>query len=399
MKSNKRYEFAVFVGYDRSSPTVPMRAWLRSLDCFLVFSVLFLVILIPIGFTIDKLKLECECEEVPTLYLFDELKGSIPQPFRDFVESAQTEIDVVLSDWHPRPVNLREYVELFTAAVKRGVTIKIITNSENFSHIFNFCEIHFVKPDTAVMFAFMGQADRKRTMFASNLFITEKANISDTGSFYLDFRNCRSIASDVKSLISMLEYYSSSGFPEIFFKKWVPGSSFPKVHSLPDGGDVVIAVSPPRLTAPGRLGVDSMVVEFFTNYGGNMSLVTESLIPPTEAAGTEMPELLLSERIGLAALNGTNIRILGKKSEVQKSESQVRSLLQFPNTELRMIETDAFFPTFYTYNDESGFMPLPFEKIVANQPITFAFKVHNSEIAAKLNSHFEDVWEKSKKFT
>ena len=376
-----------------------MKVWLRSLDWFLVFSVVILMVLIPLGSTIDKTKLECECAEVPNLYLYDELKGGIPEQFREFVESAQSEIDIVLSDWHPLAVNITEFVSLFEEAVKRGVTIKIITNSQTFRDAFNFCEVHFVKNDVNVMFVLLGQADRRRTFFASNLFLGEGSNTSDTGSFYLDFQNCKSVANDAKSLISMLEYYSEYGFPEVFSNKWLPGSSFPKVHKLPNGGQVVIGISPSRLTPPGRITVDAMVVEFFTKHGGNISLVTESLIPPTEAAGTEMPELLLSERIELAALNGANIRILAKKSEVEKSQSEVRGLIQFPNTELRMVETNANFATFFTYDQESGFMPLPFEKIVANQPITFAMQIRDEAIEAKLNSHFETVWENSKRFT
>lgn len=371
---------------------------IRSDPC-LIISVLALLVLIPVGFTVDKHKLELKCAKSPVLHLHDDMLGNIPEPYRQFIDSARKEINIAFSHWYPTYGDLNDYVTLLKHAHERGVIVRVVTNIKTLTDSLSFADLTVVNTSTdQSMFVFFGQADLKRTIYASNLF-TAPSDVFSGGEFVIDFEDCSSIANDVKSIFEMLQYYGRNGYPEMFYKKWVPGSTFPQLHHLPDGGDVVIGISPPYLTPPGREQLANMISECFANYGGELNLLTESLIPRTESAGTVMPELLLSERIELAALNNTKIRILLRESEVKRIENEVRSLIQSPNTEVRTVKTSTHFPTFYVYENEAAFMPLPFEDIVAGDPITLAMKMHDKSIADKLSKHFEEIWAQGTPFT
>jgi hypothetical protein len=78
----------------------------------------------------------------------------------------------------------------------------------------------------------MGQADDLHTIYVSG-FISQY--VCPEGRFFLDFPDCRSVASDVKSLYELMCTFARDGYPTMFPHGFVPGVSFPHHHSLPGG--------------------------------------------------------------------------------------------------------------------------------------------------------------------
>ena len=113
-----------------------------------------------------------------------------------------------------------------------------------------------------------------------------------------------------------------------------------------------------------------------------------------------MNGLLLSERIGRAALNGSHIKIIIPESEVSSAKSEYKNLVQFPSIKISSSKNMnlKYVPTFYTNGNECGFMSMPFEFILYSKPITVALHIKDKSVAQKLENHFNRIWNTTKPF-
>jgi hypothetical protein len=202
----------------------------------------------------------------------------------------------------------------------------------------------------------------------------------------------------VGSVVDLLARYARSGaYPPLFPNRLIPGGAFPQAHALPGGGDCVLGVAPPALAPPGRFPVAAWVAAHFLDFGANLSLLSQALFPRATRASPAMPELLLAERIENASMLGTRIRIVVPARELSRAAPEVRSLLQFPNVDVRVANSSTSgrcrLPTFYTFRNVTGFMPMPFEYIVGSAAITFSLHITDAAIAEKLLAHFDAIWD------
>jgi hypothetical protein len=371
---------------------------LRQVDPCFILSVVILAIIIPVGFSIDHLKLETSCTTGPVLYLGDYLiTPRVPLPFRWFLGNSTTVVRLIISSYNASSESeaIARYYSVLKVASDRGVSIDLITNTPSIYDNFTFCKTRTLLTASGGMFVFLAESDGRRVIYSSGLLA--EANCPE-GQFFVDFANCKSLANDVRALFDMLVNYGKSGdYPSIFLKKFIPNGSFPQRHSLPGGGSCVLGISPEELAPPGRFPVVNWVDDHFVDFGDNLSLLSQALFPRASKAGVDMPELLLTERIENATLHGTNVRILIPTREWSRSEQEVRSLLQFPNVDVKVTNSTTRgrcrLPTLYTFRDVTGFMPMPFEYIVDSSAITFSLHITDASIAERLLAHFNQLWE------
>jgi hypothetical protein len=134
------------------------------------------------------------------------------------------------------------------------------------------------------------------------------------------------------------------------------------------------------------------MASYFTEFGENLSLLSQALFPELRDSPSEyMNGLILTESIETEALKGSNIRLLIPRSDFNSTAEQVNSLRAFPNVTMRGVDFQRF-STFYTFGDESGFMPMPFSQIIKRDAITFALRIVDGDIADKLRNHFDVLW-------
>jgi hypothetical protein len=371
----------------------------RGIDPCLIFSILSLAILIPIGFTLDHVKLQTQCAQSPLLYLGDQNNADrIPTPFADFISKATTDVEIILASNHPHgDDNHTNYYVLLKTAADRGVRVNLVTDDLDLFENFTFCSKRYLlKSSTVQMFAYIAQADHKRTIFSSDLL---SQYVCPDSRFLLDFPDCTSVANDVSSIFQLLAGVADSGdFPSVFSHASIPGSSFPREHSLPNGGICRLGISPQSLVPPGRSNVSDLMSDVFQKVGKRLSVVTESLFPTPQNASLYMPEMVLSERIEEASLNDTKTRILISTRDYAGSHCQVRSLMQFPNVNIRVFNAsvaNCTIPALYTFGNASGFMAMPYEQIVRTGNLTFAVHLVDSGLAAVMQDYFDTLWNRS----
>jgi HKD family nuclease len=370
----------------------------RRFDPCLVFSIVSLIIIIPVGFTIDHIKLQSECSGSPIVYLgYNFSADRIPIQFEQFIQNATSEVELILASNHPHgDDNHTNYYVLLKSASDRNVAIKLVTDDLDMYENFTFCkERYHIRDPNLHMFAYIAQSDHINTIYSSDLL---SQYICPNARFLLHFNNCQSVASDISSLFRLLADFSAEGFPKIFDYKSIPGSSFPQQHSLPGGGLCKFGMSPNKLVPPGRSDVVTLLSDFFDNFEDELSLITQSLFPISDKPSDSMPELLLSERIEHGALNQTKIKILVPMENVSNAHCQLRSLMQFPNVEIRAIsEKNCTLPTLYTFAKSSGFLAIPFEQIMRTSPLTFTVHISEQNVAGMMKSHFVMLWNQSSK--
>lgn len=370
--------------------------YIRHIDpCFLL-STLMLVILLPIGFTIDHQKVIRECEESPILYLANDiiLEDEVPVQFIDFLNSAQKKIEIVTSVFYPMPhFDIEKYMKLLKYTQDRGVEISIVTNNPMIASNFSFCDVTF---NNFSLFVHFAQADGKRTIFASKLFGKLSSEITD---FYIDFPNCASVAADTSALFNILQYYArQNAFPSLFLHKHVPGSSFDSLHSLPHNGLCSFGIAPYKLTPPGRNSITDVVNTLFNVSQTNLSIVTQNLFTDIQKVEEKMPELFLSEKIEQAAVKGASIKILIPEGQAAAHRLSYKSLEQIQGVKIRIFRNrDSYTPSFFIHDNDSGFMPMPFAEIMADNSITIAILLNEATVAEKLHSHFENLWSNQSK--
>jgi hypothetical protein len=362
----------------------------RADPCF-VISVIGLIIVVPIGFTIDHVRLHRHCSASPVLYLNpNRTDDLVPLPFVWFVQSARREIQLVLSSSNDTRGDLiAGYYRLLLGATGRGVSVHVVTNDAAIASNFTFCATMTLARAPGAMFVFLAQADGARGFYASG---PVTGYVCAELQYVVDFADCASVAADIASLFSLLRTYAVSGYPELFSHALLPGSSFPAVHALPGGGRCEFAVAPQPLTPPGRAYVVDVVDRYFREFGPSLSVLTEALFPRPEMVRDNMPELLIVERIAIAALAGTGVRVLIPQAEWIRSRDQLRSLAQFPNIEIRPVAHECTLPTLYTFQNQAGFMPMPFELLVKSDAVTVALRLIDDAFAAKLKDHFDALW-------
>ncbi|OHT00394.1 hypothetical protein TRFO_32993 [Tritrichomonas foetus] len=366
-----------------------IQAFIYHIDPCLFISILMLIILIPVGFTVDKNHLEKSCNKGPDLFLPSDITKSVPEPFVDFVQKAENTIELVVSQFNPHH-NFQTWVDILKIASKRNVKVSVITDDKTIYDALNFTDITFKNSssieENVNMFVFFAQSDFKRTIYASRLF-NDWRNISSP-NFILSFSDCKSLAKDASSLFHLLKYYCANGFNNHFLNKFLPGFSFPNTHKWPQGS-CSFGISPPLLKPPGRKSVYALLKDFFNSSCENLRILTPSLFPNVEEVHQEMPELLLSEQIEQAAFQGSNIKILLTSNSTDNSE--LNSLKYFPRIEVKT-NTFSYSPTFYLHGSECGFMPMPFQNTVSSSSITFSIRIKDKNVTDKLSDHFDKIW-------
>jgi hypothetical protein len=372
--------------------------FLRHLDPCLVLSLVTLIVIIPVGFVIDHLTLETRCSQSPLLYLGSNLShDSIPLPFRWFVGNATTELRLVLSSYNATadPDSIDAYYLLLKEASNRHVSVHVITSNRDIYDRLTFCTTRtFLADESSPVYVSLGVADHRHVIYSSGLLATR---ICASAEFFIDFPDCASLANDVSSLYGLLEYYASKGYPDLFLRKFIPDTSFPREHRLPGDGACVIGIAPSDLAPPGRFPVVEWMQRNFTDFGSTLSLLSQALFPRAPTADADMPELLLTERIEAGALNGTAVKILVPPRVMNVSAAEVKSLLQFPGVEMQVVNTSGNasgcrLPTFYEFGNMTGFMPMPFEYLVGRNAVTFSLHLRDAQIAARLRRHFCALW-------
>jgi hypothetical protein len=269
--------------------------------------------------------------------------------------------------------------------------VHIITNNREIYDNFTFCSTRTLLRDSPnSVFVFLGEADGRRTIYSSGLLTRY---VCPSARYFVDFHDCSSLANDVSSLFALLEFYASHGVPDLFQRRFIPGSSFPREHGLPGGGMCVLAISPADLTPPGRFSVADRMALDFVDFGQSLSLLSHALFPRAPEAASEMPALLLTERIEAGALNGTAVRIIVPRHVVIASAEQLKSIRQFPGVEVRVAEEEGCrMPTFFEFNETAGFMPMPFESLVDRSAITFSLHLRDGGVAGAIRKHFDMLW-------
>ena len=360
-------------------------------DPCLVLCVITFIIFIPIGFSIDSVHLETNCNQGPNLYLPSDISSSIPEPFVTFINNSKEIIELVVSSFYPHH-NFTGWVTLLKSAVDRGVRIKVVTDDESIKSSLDFCEVTFAKKDIN-LFVFIAQSDYKRTIYASRLF--NDWDVIPDPNFILSFCDCKSIANDVSSLVNLLKYYYNNGFPNLFDHKFLPGSSFPQVHNW-NSGSCSFGITPQLLVPPNRQSLTSQLNEFFEDVNNNdndenLSILTPTLFPEAEKLESVMPELLLSEQMELSAFKGKHIRILLSVNPTYEN-AELNSLKQFPGIVVKNKEY-TYSPTFFLYGNECGFMPMSLQYAFVEYSITFSIKIKDEKVTKKLQDHFNSLWD------
>lgn len=371
-----------------------IQKFFSNIDPFLVICIISLVIITPIGFTVDRTHLEKRCNCGPRLYTQSNVTNAIPTPFISFLNESREIIELVVSRFYPSG-NIDEWALQLKYTHDRGVKIHIVTDDFNIvNSLSSFCEVTYVSKSNVKtrMLVFFAQSDFKRTIYASRLF-NDWSSIQYSG-FLIDFPDCQSIAHDSSSLFALLKYYAEKGFPNLFQKKFLPGSSFPRVHHW-ETGSCSYGIWPTQLIPPGRKSVTSLLNRFFQSSNSNFSIFNPSLFPTLEIVEKDMPELLISEQIEKAAYSGSNIRILITNNSV-KSYSILNSLMHFPNIHVKTLSSLAYTPLFYLHETMSGFIPMTFTNDDSDLTITFSMSIEDRELSAQLKEYFDAYWYSTK---
>ena len=166
-----------------------IQKFFSNLDPFLIISILFLIILTPIGFTIDRTHLEKQCNCGPLLFTQSNATTPIPAPFIEFLNESKEFIELVISKFSPSQ-NFSDWVQELKYANDRGVHIDVVTDDEKIANALSvFCDVTFVNFSitNARMFVFFAQSDHKRTIYASRLFNDWTENIDSF--FLIDFND------------------------------------------------------------------------------------------------------------------------------------------------------------------------------------------------------------------
>lgn len=366
------------------------------IDPLLVISIIALLILLPIGFTVDYKHLEKRCNSGPTLYTQSNITTSIPVPFIEFLNRSERLIEIVVSLFSPQEyIYIDEWSQQLQITHERGVEIHVVTNDPTIAEkLSSFCQISFVDTSKlkAHMFVFFAQSDYKHTIYASRFFNNWLSN-TQTG-FFIDFPDCQSVAHDASSLFSLLKYFAEEGFPEHFLKKFLPGSSFPNVHHW-STGSCSFGIWPKKLIPPGRKSVTSLIKEFFRSPKSNFSIFNPSLFPVLETVDKDMPELLISEQIEQIAYSGSSIRILITNNSI-KSYSIFNSLQHFPNIHVKTLSSLTYSPLFYLHESMSGFIPMTFTNDDSDPTITFSMSIEDEKVSSQLKDLFDRYWNPEK---
>lgn len=376
-----------------------IKIFILNLDFYLITSIIVLIIITPFGLSFGKVTIENRCNAGPLLFIQSDIEATVPQPFKDFVNQTTEFIELVVSQFFPRS-DFTDWANLLRSAHdERGVSIHIVTDDSSISAALeSFCEVTFIQnpqtEDSIKMLVFFGQSDSKRTIYASRLFSAWSKG--EETHFFITFPDCQSLAHDASSLYSLFKYYANKGFPQLFLKQFLPGSTFPNVHHWNENGSCSFGISPSDLTPPGRNTVRSLLNEFFQNsQNDELRVLTPSLFPSVEEVQQDMPEMLLSEKIEKAAYRNSTIQILLTNSpSALTNNSELISLQNFPHVEIRNLPI-SYSPTFYLRKTECSFMPISFMNSISNSIMTISMNINDEELTAKLRKQFDKFWESS----
>ena len=225
-----------------------------------LFSLIMLIVLLPIGFTIDHQTLITECNQPPKLYIGIDLQEKPSKIMRDFFDNAKTKILIVYFRVNiTQEIISASYLELLKNAHDRGVYIEVMTNDKLVGQkIDKYCKLIFPNSSQGIELKLsFAIADGVRTIFPSYIFEDFSHNQTD---FVVDFKNCPSVAQDMEAFFETIAGINQFS---VFPRRLCPGVKFPYRHTFP-GGNVSFAVSPPELGASGRPLITQYISNFFT---------------------------------------------------------------------------------------------------------------------------------------
>lgn len=359
-----------------------------KIDPFLIFAVIGLIVIFPIGLTIDKDTYEGSCEEDPILYLHDDLYPKNTK-FANFVDSANKTIKMVASCLFPFYPNNETWIDPLRRAVKRGVKVQILTNSDVVSKYLPFAEIIKVSDALSSFFISLAIADDSKVVYSSQFFGKYETVQSD---FFVEFQNCKSIAKDATSIFNFFKMISLNPKASQYTRSYCAGFGFPAFHKT-DYGMYAFAMAPGRFVAPGRMSVIDLVYTYFYSAFANISIFTPSLFPEVNHSRQNMPEMIMSDQIeNTAVTKNLTTRILMSREQFKSATNITMSLSRVPRVEMRTCKARDTAPTFFVQGTETLLMPMSFESAVSLDVTSIALYLSNLPVATKLQNQFNKYW-------
>ena len=361
-----------------------------KIDPFLIFSAIGLIVLIPLGFTLDHKSYEGQCKEPPILYFQKDLEQN-PNLFKDFCNKANTKISIVARTLWPIAPDPEIWIAPLKAAVDRGVSVEILSSQQTIKKYFNFTTFILTNESLPNSYTSFAVADNDKVLFSSQLFGDFK---SEEGDYYIDFKNCKSIARDAQEIIDFYKQITEQKKLTLFPHYYCSGISYPNVHTTNGNDAYSFSIAPTDFVSPGRESIITCIQNFF-NTGNNMniSLFTTSLFSGVNQSSEYMPELLMSDQIETSAsLNNNTIRILMSSDQYSRAVNTTMSLSRVPNVLMGVRKVRPTSPSFYVKNDTVIFMPMSFEAAISLDMTSLALTLKNAEISQRVEKHFEEYW-------
>ena len=361
-----------------------------KIDPFLIFSTISLLVLIPLGFALDHQSYEGNCSEPPILYFQKEFNEN-NKIFAEFCKNAKKSISIVARTLLPLSPDPDVWINPLRDAVSRGVSVEILSSQESLRQYFDFTTFILTNNSLPNSYTSFAVADDDKVVFASQLLGEFK---SEEGDYYLDFRNCKSIARDAKEIINFYKQITTTNKLSLFPHYYCAGISYPTVHRTCDNDAYFFSIAPTAFVSPGRQSIISTIQNFF--MGGsdtNISLFTTSLFSGVNQSSEYMPELLMSDQIETSvSLYNNTIRILMSSDQFAQAANTTLSLSNVPNVLMGIRKVKPTSPSFFLRDDIVIFMPMSFEIAISLDMTSTALTVKNKEISEKVKQHFEYYW-------
>jgi len=366
---------------------------LMKVDPFLIFSILGLMIIIPIGFSIDYKPYESCCKSPPTLYLYDDISNGSSLQFSNFVSKAKKSLFIVSRTLFPIDPDYERWILPLKNAVDRGVKVKILTNQIALQEKIPFVDLVVVPNTIQHFFVSFAIADEMRFIYTSQLFGNFSSVLAD---YFLEFNDCKSIVADAIAIFNFFVDFASNPNISVYPHNYCPGFHYPMLHTTPQGSQIVFGISPNRFVSPGRQSIVSLVRSFFNASHQTIDVFTPSLFPESIRSEDNLPELVMSDQIENSVVSGNcSIRILMSLNEFNSRANLTMSLKKVPNIYMKFSKTEPISPSFYVKNEECLFMPMSFESAISFEIMSIAVKIKDPSIVLKVKKHFKEIWDQS----
>ena len=361
-----------------------------KIDPFLIFSVISLLVLVPLGFTLDHQSYEGKCSEPPVLYFQEEFNEN-SQIFAEFCRNAKRTISIVARTLLPLSPDPEIWINPLKDAVSRGVFVEILSSQESLRQYFNFTTFILTNRSLPNSYTSFAVADDDKVVFSSQLLGDFKSEEAD---YYLDFKNCRSIARDAKEIINFYKQITETNKLSLFPHYYCAGISYPNIHKTCDDDAYFFSIAPAEFVSPGRQSIIATIQNFFmTGSDTNISVFTTSLFSGVNQSSEYMPELLMSDQIETSvSLNNNTIRILMSSDQFAQAANTTMSLSNVPNVLMGIRKVKPTSPSFFLRDDIVIFMPMSFEIAISLDMTSTALTVRNKAISEKVKQHFEYYW-------